>query len=252
MAELEKRGVPAALVTVINTKGSTPREAGAKMIVYHDGQISGTVGGSEVEVRVIKDALGAIAEGKSRRVEYKLHESDEGSTGMICGGVMEFFIEPLRRVPRLYIFGGGHVGLALGRAVVELGYPHVVLDDRPEVNTKERFPQAVERLSGSYKDLLANLELVAPAYVVVLTRGHEADLDVVRGILEKQHEYLGVICSQKKKAEMFKILKEEGFLQKTLDRIHAPIGLDIGGNTPAEIAISILAEIMQDFYKGKK
>jgi xanthine dehydrogenase accessory factor len=252
LTQLDKMGVPAALVTVIQTKGSTPRETGAKMIVYHDGRISGTVGGSEVEVRVIEDAIKAIADGQTRRVEYKLHESEgEGSTGMICGGVMEFFIEPLRRVPRLYIFGGGHVALALGRAAAELGYPHIVLDDRPDIISEERFPQALECLAGPYQELAANLELVAPAYVVVLTSGHGGDLDVLRGILGKPHDYLGLICSKKKKAEVFKILKEEDFSQKELDRIHAPIGLDIGGNTPAEIAISILAEVIQEFYKGK-
>ncbi|TKJ41812.1 xanthine dehydrogenase [candidate division LCP-89 bacterium B3_LCP] len=251
LTEIEKAGISSALVTVIATKGSTPREVGAKMIVFADGRTSGTVGGSAVEVLIIKDAVDAIKEGKAHKVEYKLHQEDEDSTGMLCGGVMEFFIEPLKRVPRLYIFGGGHVGLALAKLVTELGYPYTVLDDRAEFASDERFPHADERISGPYDELTDNLELIEPAYIVIVTAGHDSDLKVLRGVLGKKYHYLGMICSKKKKVEVFKILEDEGFSKGELEKVHAPIGLKIGGRSPAEIAVSIMAEVMQVFYQAK-
>lgn len=251
LVKLEKEGIPAALVTVIHTRGSTPREIGAKMIVTLDGNTSGTIGGSAVEALVIEKAKEAISKGKVLRVEYDLDDVEKTSTGMVCGGKMEFFIEPLKRFPRLYIFGGGHVGLALAKMAAVLEYPHVIIDDRPEYTTSERFPQALERHTGSLSGISGHIELVQPAYIIVVTRCHDTDLEVMRGVLGKPYEYLGMICSRKKRAEVFKILEEEGFSKEELGRVHAPIGLDIGSKTPAEIAISILAEVISEFQKAK-
>ncbi|HDH58031.1 MAG TPA: xanthine dehydrogenase [Bacteroidetes bacterium] len=251
LTQLEKGGVPAALVTVIRTQGSTPREVGAKMIITMDGKISGTIGGSAVEALVIEKAKEAILKGKVLRVEYNLDDVEKASTGMICGGKMEFFIEPLKRFPRLYIFGGGHVGLALADMAAVLGYPHIVIDDRPEYTTSDRFPHALERHTGSFADLASRIEYVQPAYVIIVTRCHDTDLEVMRGVLGKPYEYLGMICSRKKRAEVFKILEEEGFSKEELGRVHAPIGLDIGSKTPAEIAISIMAEVIAEFQKER-
>jgi xanthine dehydrogenase accessory factor len=248
MADLERRGIPTALVTVIRTQGSTPREVGAKMIVRHDGTIFGTVGGSAVEALVIREALEALREGKSRIVQHDL--MDAGSdTGMICGGRMEFFIEPLKRLPQLYIFGGGHIGWPLAKFAAELGYPHHVFEDRPEYASAERFPAVAGRHVGAFTDLTRNLDLVQPAFVIVVTRCHDTDLEVMRGVLGKPYAYLGLICSRKKKMEVFKILADEGYSKEELDRIHAPIGLDIGSQTPAEIAVSIIAEIIQESHR---
>ncbi|MFH1863248.1 MAG: XdhC family protein [bacterium] len=251
LADLEKQGIQAALVTVIGTKGSVPREVGAKMIVQQDGTISGTVGGSAVEALVIKDALEAISQGKARTVEYSLDDAEKASTGMICGGRMEFFIEPLRRVPRLYIFGGGHIALPLARIAAELGYLYSIFDDRPEFASEARFPTAALRRVGSYDEMTAELELIPPAYIIVITRCHETDLAVMRGVLDMEYEYLGLICSRKKKVEMFKLLEAEGFSRDRLDCVHAPIGLDIGSKTPAEIAVSIMAEIIKEFQQNR-
>lgn len=239
-------------MTVIGAKGSTPREVGAKMIVRLDGSITGTIGGSAVEALVIKDALETIRQGKPKRVEYSLDDAEKSSTGMICGGRMQFFIEPLKRFPHLYIFGGGHVALPLAHMAAELGYLHHIFDDRPEFASAERFPQAAERRSAPFLELTRQLSLIQPAFIVVITRCHDTDLEVMRGILGKPYDYLGLICSRKKKAEMFRILEEEGFSKKELDGLHAPIGLDIGSKTPAEIAVSILAEVIQVFQKSQK
>lgn len=233
-------------MTVIRAEGSTPREVGAKMLVWPDGTISGTVGGSAVEALVIKEALEALRQGKARIVQHELMDA-QSDTGMICGGRMEFFIEPLKRLPHLYIFGGGHIGLPLARMAAELGYPYRIFDDRPEFASAERFPQALERHAGPFPELMARLELVRPAFVIIVTRCHDTDLEVMRGVLGKPYDYLGLICSRKKKAEVFRILAGEGFSPAELERVHAPIGLDIGSQTPAEIAVSIMAEVIQEF-----
>ena len=252
MTELEKEGVPAALVTVIRTKGSTPREVGAKMIVRLDGRITGTIGGSKVEALIIEDSKEVIKKGKARRVEYNLDDVEKESTGMICGGIMEFFIEPLKRYPRLYIFGGGHVGLALADMAAELGYPYVILESRPEFATRERFPNTSELQIGKYVELIEQIELVQPAFIIIVTSGHEADYEVLKGALQKPYEYLGIICSRRKKAQLWKKLEKEGVAKKKLEEVHAPIGLDISANTPAEIAVSILAEVIAEFNQPKK
>jgi xanthine dehydrogenase accessory factor len=217
------------------------------MIILADGSIKGTIGGSSVEALIIREAKAVLTEGLPRLVLHTLNDSEKSDTGMICGGTMEFLLEPLGIQPHLYIFGAGHVGLALARIAAELDYPHWVLDDRPEFITPERFPAAVKRVTGSFPQLTTELALSAPAYIIIVTRCHETDLEVLRGILSKEYAYLGMICSRRKKAEIFKILENEGFAKDELERVHAPIGLDIGSDTPAEIAISILAQVIQNF-----
>jgi len=251
LTNLERRGIPAVLVTVIRTQGSTPREVGAKMIVRHDGTIFGTIGGSAVEALVIREALEALQAGKGRIVQHEL--MDAGSdTGMICGGRMEFFVEPLKRLPQLYIFGGGHIGRPLAKFAAELGYLHYLLDDRPEYASAERFPDAAGRHVGAFTELTRNLDLVQPAFIIVVTRCHDTDLEVMRGVLGKPYAYLGMICSRKKKAEVLKILSDEGHSKEELERVHAPIGLDIGSQTPAEIAVSIMAQIIQVAHRNSQ
>jgi xanthine dehydrogenase accessory factor len=252
LARLEHEGTTVVLVTVIRTQGSTPREVGARMIVLPDGSIKGTVGGSAVEALVIKDAQGVLVEGVPRIVHHTLNDAEKSDTGMICGGTMEFLLEPMGRQPHLYIFGAGHVGMALARIAGELNYPHWVLDDRSEFITPERFPAAVDRWAGPFPELTAGLMLSQPAYLIIVTRCHDTDLEVLRGILGKSYTYLGMICSRRKKAEIFRILQSEGFAKEELERVHAPIGLDIGSDSPAEIAISILAQVMQIFKKGSE
>ncbi len=252
LARLENSGTPAALVTVIRVQGSTPREAGARMIVLPDGKIIGTIGGSAVESLVIREALEVLRTGKARISQYDLNDPEKSSSGMICGGKMEFFIEPLKPLPHLYIFGAGHVGLALAQMTGNLGLPYTIVDDRPEFASQERFPQALRICCGNFPEIIPTLDWIQPAFIVIVTRCHDTDLEVLRQVLRKPHAYLGMICSRRKKAEIFRILSEEGFSKEELDQVHAPIGLDIRSETPAEIAVSILAEIIQVKNRGKR
>jgi len=249
LSEISATGTAAALVTVVATKGSTPRETGAKMIVKGDGSIVGTIGGSVVEAKVIEEARKVIARNKACRVTYDLNDPDKKSTGMICGGQMEFFIEPVSSGPRLLIFGGGHVGLAVARLSSLLGYSHVIFEERQEFTTTDRFPNASEIISGSYSDIAESFNISATDYIIIVTHSHDCDAQVLRAVSGKNYGYLGMICSKKKRKEIFQKLIDEGFSGKELEQIHAPIGLSIGAKSPAEIAVSIMAEIVGVYYK---
>ncbi len=240
-----REGKPAALVTVINTGGSVPREVGAKMLVLPDGAIVDTIGGAAMEAQAIEDAKNIIKSGKPTTKRYDLDDPDQKSTGMICGGWMEVFIEPLTTNPTLTIFGAGHCGKPLAEMADILDWNVVIIDDRPDWATKERFPFARDIIIGDFPQTAANWESPSPAFVVIMTYGHKHDETVLSQILTKQCDYLGMIASRKKKAEVFQHLTDSGIDPKLLDKVSSPVGLDIASETPAEIAVSILAEIIQ-------
>jgi xanthine dehydrogenase accessory factor len=245
IARLHREGKPAALVTVVKTKGSVPREAGAKMAVLGDGSIIGTVGGAILEARAIEKAKEVIRAGKPCTVEFNLNDPLKTDTGMICGGWMELFIEPLITSPTLTIFGGGHCGKPLADMADLLGWGVVVYDDRPEWANQERFPYAREVKVGDFLEMAKSWQSASPAYVAIMTRGHEFDEIVLREMLNKQWDYLGMMASQKKKTEIFDRLKANGVDAALLEKVSSPIGLDISSETPAEIAVSILAEMIK-------
>ncbi len=240
-----REGIPAALATVINTGGSVPREVGAKMLVFPDGTIVDTIGGASMEAQAIEDAKNIIKSGKPATKRYDLDDPDQKSTGMICGGWMEVFIEPLTSNPTLTIFGAGHCGKPLADMADILGWNVVIIDDRPDWATKERFPFAKDIIIGDFSQTAANWESPSPAFVVIMTYGHKHDETVLSQILTKQCDYLGMIASRKKKAEVFQHLTDRGIDPKLLDKVSSPVGLDIASETPAEIAVSILAEMIQ-------
>lgn len=237
---------PAVLVTVISAKGSVPREAGAKMIVQPGGVIHGTIGGGTVEKMVIDAALQTLKSGKSRIVKHDLDDKQGADTGMVCGGNMEFFMEPLLGSGRLYIFGGGHIAQALSQLADLTDWSYAVIDDREEFCNVQRFPNA-EELAVQHPAVFAESLLLSDKdFVVVITRGHEHDYEIVRQILRKPSAYLGMIGSKVKRREIFGRLQEsDGFSEEDLQKIHSPIGLDIKAETPQEIALSIMAELVK-------
>ena len=243
IARLHHEGKPAAVVTVVKTKGSVPREAGAKMVVLADGSIFGTVGGAILEARAIEKAQEVIGTGKPCTIELSLDDPKKTDTGMICGGWMELFIEPLITTPTISIFGAGHCAKPLGDMADLLGWGVMVYDDRTEWANQERFPYAREVKVGDFLEMAKSWQSASPAFVAIMTRGHEYDEIVLREMLNKPWDYLGMMASQKKKTEVFNRLKVEGVDPALLDKVSSPIGLDIDSETPAEIAISILAEM---------
>ena len=241
MHELRTAGTPFVVATVIGARGSTPRKAGAKMVVAGDGRSFGTVGGGAVEAKVHERARAVLACPAVDRFTWELGSSEAG--GMVCGGTMEFLLEPFGARPPAFVFGGGHVGKALSRALVELRFDVTVVDDREALLTEERLP-GVRLVTAAPRTAAAELALPPSAFAVVVTRGHAQDLDTLRSLVRKDLRYLGLMGSRKKKIEIFDALRAEGVSDEVLARVHCPVGLDIGAESPEEIAVAIAAEMI--------
>ena len=213
------------------------------MLVFADGRTVGTIGGGCYENEAIGKARLAIQDGGSQLLHFELNDDFAQENGLICGGRMDVHIDPLLPDPMLYVIGAGHVGFQLARIAAEAGFRLHVVDDREKFANAERFPGA-EITVDSIPEWLHRAELPASAFVVILTRGHQHDLDAMRALAARDLRYLGLIGSRAKVARIYEALLAEGLPPACLERIHAPIGLDIGAVTPAEIAVSILAELI--------
>ena len=231
-------GQPVALCTVVGVNGSAPRHSGARMLVDAQGDIVGTVGGGEWERRVILAALEALDDGQVRRLQAHLTRD----LGMCCGGAMDVLIEPLSSVERLHLFGAGHVGGELAPMARRLGFEVVVYDERDDWLTTARFPGC----SLVEKDPRRALpSLGSRDYAVIVTHSHQLDQDLLEALVGQPWAYLGMIGSRAKVAKFHIRLKMAGVDPDHLARVHAPIGLDIGAETPAEIAVSVMAELIR-------
>ncbi len=249
VSELKEKHIPCALVTVIDTRGSVPRNSGAKMLVEINGTTHGTIGGSSVEQLAAEDAMDVIRKGVPRRVSHNLHDFAEEDTGMVCGGEMEFFIEPIVTGERVFIFGGGHIALSLARHLPELGFAFTVIDDRSGFASRERFPTAFNLMQGDPGKIGANLDLNESDYIIIVTHGHKHDYIALQAVINKPCKYLGMIGSISKRNTIYKKLKENDQIGNDLiKKVHCPIGLKIHAETPDEIAISILAEMIKVRY----
>jgi xanthine dehydrogenase accessory factor len=242
-ADALKRGEGVALVTIVRAQGSTPQRVGAKMLVFADGRTIGTIGGGCYENDALWKARDAIASGRSALIHYELNDDFAQENGLICGGRMDVHVDPLEPTPQLYIIGAGHVGYHLGRIAPDAGFHLHVVDDRERFANMERFPGA-EIIVSPIPEWLHRADIPPSAFVVVLTRGHTHDLDALRALAARDLKYLGLIGSRAKVARIATALLAEGMPAECLDRVHAPVGLDIGAVTPAEIAVSILAELI--------
>lgn len=238
-----RQGTPAAVATVIEAKGSTPRGASAKMLVYADGRTVGTVGGGGVESRVIEEAQAAIAAAESRELHYRLVDEERGDPG-ICGGDMRIFVDVLAPRPMVLVIGAGHVGQAVAELGAFLGCRIAVLDERPELVTEERFPWAGLLLTGETGKEVEDFPLSEQTYVVMVTPHHSLDEKVLAALQDRPFAYVGLIGSRRRTRHTFKRAREAGVADELLDQVHTPIGLDIGAETPREIALSIMAEIV--------
>jgi xanthine dehydrogenase accessory factor len=244
IVRIRSEGGSAAIVTVTSVKGSTPRAEGSKMLVRSDGSIVGSVGGGSVEARVCQEALKAIQEGKPLMLHYDLTGKDAAEGGMICGGTMEVFIEPIVTDPVLYIFGAGHVSFAISKIGKIAGFKVVVIDDREEFANPERFPEADETIALDFEEVFSRLKINKSSYIVIVTRGHLLDEKALEWAVKTDAGYIGMIGSQKKNRTVMSHLESRGISKERLDAVYAPIGLDIHAETPEEIAVSIIAEII--------
>lgn len=246
LVRVRESGKPAVLVTVVSVKGSTPRIAGAKMLVYADGSISGTVGGGIREADIISEARDLLKSGGSKMLEVDFTEGLKSGKGPVCGGVMEVFMERIEPKRRVVISGAGHIGYCLHRILTLLDYKMIIIDPRPELNNAQRFPGADNHVH-EFEDGLGELELDERDSVVLVGPGHEADWKMLPSVLKSSAGYIGMIGSKRKIKEVFDRLRSEGFGDDDIKKIYSPIGLEIGSESPAEIALSIAAEIVKHF-----
>ena len=244
VADALERGEPAALVTIVSATGSTPQRVGAKMLVFADGRIVGTIGGGCYENDAFWKAREAITNRRPELVHYELSDDFAQESGLICGGQMDVYIEPIEPSPELYVIGAGHVGSQLATLAQAVGFNVHVVDDREKFANRERFPDATEVVTEDIPAWIARTNLPPHAYAVIVTRGHTNDLEALRALAPRELRYLGLIGSRAKVARIYDALTADRMPADTLARVHAPIGLDIGAVTPQEIAVSILAELI--------
>jgi xanthine dehydrogenase accessory factor len=237
-------GDAAALVTVVATEGSTPQKAGAKMVVHPDGRIVGTIGGGCVEAEMTRRALYVIETRRPQTACYELTLDQAGEDGLICGGRMEVFIEPIEGSPTLCLFGAGHVAQPLARMAKAAGFRVEVADDRVKFANRERFPEADLVVVDDFVEAAGRMTLGAGSYAVVVTRGHKGDVEALEAVLGRGLRFVGLLASKPKLVHVLTMLEERGVPLQELAKVHAPLGLDIGARTPEEIAVSVLAEMI--------
>ena len=244
VTRLRKAGIKGALATIVNVRGSIPSFESAKLLIREDGSIVGTVGGGCVEAEVWAVAREVIQQEKPRKLTFNLNNDPSYDTGLLCGGTLEIFVEPILPTPYLYIFGAGHVSLSLSKVAKIAGFSTIIIDDRDTYANKERFPEAVEIYAEEYEKVFELLRPNSSSFLIAVTRGHRDDMRVLRWAVETPARYVGMIGSKRKVIEIVKFLEGEGVPSSALARVHAPIGLEIGAITPEEIAVSVVAEMI--------
>jgi xanthine dehydrogenase accessory factor len=238
IVQLRQQGRRGAVATIVNVRGSVPSFETAKMLVRDDGSIIGTVGGGCVEAEVWQAAREVMESEKPRTLTFNLNQNPKYDTGLVCGGTLDIFIEPVLPPALLYIFGAGHVALSLYRTAKYAGFDVSVIDDRESYANRDRFPEAKEVIAEEYAQAMARLSPAETSYIVIVTRGHLDDMRVLRA------RYIGMIGSKRKTITIFRELVKEGIPEQLFERVHAPVGLDIGAITPEEIAVAITAELI--------
>jgi len=240
ITEILQRRERASLATIVSRQGSTPAPIGFKMLVLPNGDILGTVGGGSVEAEIRRIANKVIMENSPQLVSFDLKENDS-----ICGGNISVFIEPIVPSEKIYIFGAGHVGFYLNKMAVMTDFKVIIIDDREEYANIKRFPEAHRILVSDFKDTFKELEIEDNSFIVIVTKGHAFDEQVLEQACKTSARYIGMIGSKTKIQRLFSNLRQKGVDDQRLAEVHTPIGLDIGSETPSEIAVSILAEIIQ-------
>jgi xanthine dehydrogenase accessory factor len=244
IVELRREGRRGAVATIVNVRGSIPSFRTAKMLVRDDGSIAGTIGGGCVEADVWQAAREVMESEKPRTLTFDLNQDPKYDTGLVCGGTLEVFIEPVLPPALLYVFGAGHVAVNLCQAAANAGFDVTVTDDRSSYATKERFPSARELLALDFDQATQRLDPNESSYIVIVTRGHRDDMRILRWAVQTKARYIGMIGSKRKTIAIFRELQKEGLPAALFERVHAPIGLDIGATTPEEIAVAITAELI--------
>jgi xanthine dehydrogenase accessory factor len=244
IVQLRREGRRGAVATIVNVRGSIPSFQTAKMLVRDDGSIVGTIGGGCVEADVWQAAREVMESEKPRTLKFDLNQDPKYDTGLVCGGTLEVFVEPVLPPATLYLFGAGHVALNVCRTAALAGFDVIVTDDRSSYASKERFPDAHEVHALDFEEATKKLDPNESSYIVIVTRGHRDDMRILRWAVQTRARYVGMIGSRRKVIQIFKALQAEGLAANLFDRVYAPIGIDIGAVTPEEIGVAITAELI--------
>jgi len=244
IVKLRQDGRRGAVATIVNVRGSIPSFETAKMLVRDDGSIAGTIGGGCVEAEVWQAAREVMESEKPRSLTFNLNQDPKYDTGLVCGGTLDIFIEPVLPPALLYIFGAGHVSVNLYKVAKSAGFEVTVIDDRETYASRDRFPEAKEVIAEVFEHAMAGLSPNQSSYIVIVTRGHRDDMRVLRWAVQTEARYIGMIGSRRKTITIFRELTKEGIPAELFERVHAPVGLDIGAITPEEIAVAITAELI--------
>src|SRR5712672_603717 len=246
IVQLRQESRRGALATIINVRGSIPSFETAKMLVRDDGTMVGTIGGGCVEAEVWQAAKEVMQTEKPRTMTFNLNQNPKYDTGLVCGGTLEVFVEPILPIPQLYLFGAGHVANSLYRVARLAGFEVTLIDDREAYANRERFPDAKDIYADDYDRVLPQLSPSESSFIVIVTRGHHDDMRILRWALESavQCRYIGMIGSERKFVSVAKELEAQGIRRERLERVYSPLGIDIGAVTPDEIAVAVVAEMI--------
>jgi len=244
IVQLRRDGRRGAVATIVNVRGSIPSFKTAKMLVRDDGSIVGAIGGGCVGAEVWQAAREVMESEKPRTLSFNLNQDPKYDTGLLCGGTLDIFVEPVLPPALLYIFGAGHVSVNLYKVAKDAGFEVIVADDREAYANRERFPEAKEVIAEDFDLAMARLTPNESSYIVIVTRGHRDDMRVLRWAVQTSARYIGMIGSKRKTIAVFRELTKEGLSPELFERVHAPVGLDIGAITPEEIAVAIAAELI--------
>ncbi len=245
LVELRRSGEKCAVATIVEVAGSIPSFQSAKMLIRQDGTMVGTIGGGCTEAEVWQAARDVIDTEKPRMLQFNLGQEAAYDNGLICGGQLNVYVEPVLPVPKALIFGAGHISKSLSKVATLAGFATTVIDNRDSYANRERFPEASEVIAAEYEEVFPALSCNDATYAIIVTRGHKDDMRVLRWAAEQPLRYIGMIGSKRKTLEVAKQLHKEGVALDKLSRVHAPMGLDIGAVTPEEIAVAVVAEMIR-------
>jgi xanthine dehydrogenase accessory factor len=244
LVRLRNLGQKCALATIVDVRGSIPSYESAKLLVREDGSMVGTIGGGCVEAEVWNAAREVIELEKPKHLSFNLGQDAAYDQGLICGGQLDVFVEPVLPVPHAFIFGAGHISKSLSKVANLAGFTTVVVDNREAFANRERFPEAGEVNAAEYEEVFPQLSINETSYIIIVTRGHRDDMRVLKLALATPARYIAMIGSKRKVLNVARELEKEGVERAALERIFAPMGLDIGAISPEEIAISVAAEMI--------
>jgi len=244
VVRLRRLGQKCALATIVQVNGSIPSYESAKLLVREDGSMAGTIGGGCVEAEVWNAAREVMETERARQMNFSLGQDAAYDNGLICGGQLSVFVEPVVPQPRAFIFGAGHISKSISKVATLAGFASVIVDNREAFANKERFPEADEIFAEEYEDVFPKLTVRDTSYVIIVTRGHRDDMRVLRWAVETNAKYIAMIGSKRKVIGVVKELEKEGIQRAVFERIFAPMGFEIGAITPEEIAVSVVAEMI--------